>query len=181
MADALDNHAKLAELAIRRFDTRRAYEWKILLGFWAAMLAVFSPAWSIYKPHPAIVVVAVITFVMSWLSGVWIANYNDKARYEYHFQIAEQLAGRHFAAPEYPQQRHRLDLIRREMWKPFCSDWNVQFQVIGTLVIAALLVTSQSEIKPKVEGGRIRSIGSLEHANERTRSFGWLDLQQSKE
>jgi hypothetical protein len=186
MADAFDNQAKLAELAIRRFDTRRAYEWKVLLGFWAAMLAAYSPAWSVYKPHWAIVVIAAVGFIVFWISGVWIANYNDKARYEYHLQLAERIADRYSAfrkydCSNYPGKKHRCDLLKSKLITSFFGDWNVQFQIVGTAIIATLLITSQFDIQQEIKGHRIRSIGSLEHTNERTRSFGWLDIQQRNE
>lgn len=186
-----DRHVRLAELAIRRFETRRAYEWKILLGFWAAMLAVFSPAWN--APHiPCLgLIIAVALFIAFWLSGVWVANRSDKERYEYYLKKAEKFAGmkrpNNQEHETYPQPMRRIDMFKRgpgkklrnlRLWQ-FLLDWNVQFQITGTIAIA-LLVGFQSNGPQERQSTKTQFIGSIEIDGEQTQANGWLRLQATK-
>lgn len=134
-----NDHVKLAELAAGRFDARRNYEWKIVLGFWVVMLMTLHKDWT--RPTmPACWAIAlgfavVILFTMTWIRGIWVANKNDKRRYEYYWWEAEH-------ANQEPKQQNPLnkDKVKCcEMWCEFISDWNTRFQILASAGIVALV------------------------------------------
>ena len=119
-----DELIKLAELAAARHDARRDYEWKIVIGFWVAMLMTLHKDW-VYpeRLHWAWFVLAVVFFSMTWVWGVFHANSNDKARYERYLQEAEAIL-------KLPKDG-RKPLIR--------GLWAALFQIGATAIIAGLI------------------------------------------
>lgn len=156
---SFDRFTKLAELAAKRFDTRREFEWKIILGFWAAIMA------AVYKTEtlPSVGVcrllivaaIVILCFILTWIRGVWIANQNDKRRYEYYFAKAETAAGEQNSSNPSTARLTNADKLL------FILDWNSQFQILVTTALVALFVfgsaTKNSQPNRKVTGATTQS------------------------
>lgn len=122
-----------AEFFDTRFNQRRAYEWKIALGFWAAVLAAIGYI-KIPEPPVWVGVIAVVLYAFFWLKPVWVANRNDKNA-AWHFRThAEGLlidAGLQVTAcpPKLTGCKKRFG---------FLGDWAVRFQIIVTGLLMSL-------------------------------------------
>lgn len=138
--DKFDRYVKLAKLAAARFDARRSYEWKIIIGFWVVMLTTLHKDWHLPQVswgvwYRIIVgVIFVLVFAMTWIRGIWAGNRNDKNRYELCFTNALRLTR---DAGEVKGNDERITFC--ESLK-FIFDWNSQFQIIVTAFLVALVL-----------------------------------------
>jgi hypothetical protein len=140
-------YVKMAELAAARFDRRRSYEWKILLGLWAVVLMAVYKKFSVPHFDFCVLVVIQVLFTATWICGVWAANASDKTRYEYYYRLAHNVLTDKDTEPP----AHAPALIRRgaafnsfDFWR----DWNSQFQFLATSSLLLLLYFSQPEPVP---------------------------------
>ena len=70
---------RMADFCYNQFSTRRSYEWKVTLGFWAVILS--SIIISEVQPPPLWVAVLIyLLYIFGWLRSTWVANDNDKKR-----------------------------------------------------------------------------------------------------
>lgn len=130
--DAFERWARLAELAASRFDSRRSYEWKITLGFWAVLLTSLNESWASPQMPWGWWVVLLTGFTYFWLGGVWVANRSDKSRYESYYERAELEAGIKIdeRLPKY--QLPGLAWLPPGLWAPI-------FQFMATFAIAVIV------------------------------------------
>lgn len=83
IADDFDRWIKLADHYAKRHDERRNYEWKITLGFWAAILATMHQKIVPEKIAMEYWVIAFLFFAIVWVYGTWFRNNEDMQRQFY--------------------------------------------------------------------------------------------------
>ena len=132
--EQFDACAKLAELAGGRHDARRSYEWKVSLGLWAALLASAAviktslPWWSPFA--------LTAFYVVTWLIPLWMANDNDKIRFDHFYSEAARVltVGVHgIGSDPRPRTGSALD-------RGYFKDWSMLFHTLVTFVLAMMVV-----------------------------------------
>lgn len=113
------------------FDGRRNFEWKITVGFWAAILGVTSEfAGGKITEHwlNALIIIFLHTL---WLRGVWVAHENDKMRFR-HFIVEAENAYRKPNIAISPSP-NRIKQGEARWWIGFLGDWSMVFQLLVTI------------------------------------------------
>ena len=131
--EKFDGCMRQAEFAFNSFHTRRAYEWKVTLGFWAA--TVLATQFLYDKPLNFRCIVwicapmVIVIFHGLFLWGMRRAGKTDKDVYEKFREYAiEVLAGRE------PTDIKLPSLVSWWSWDLF--DWSQSFQLATTLALA---------------------------------------------
>jgi hypothetical protein len=135
---------KLAEHAQKNFHTRREFEWKVTLAYWALLVAAIAstlhaPIEMAKLPHSATlfgVWISVLLYAFFWLRGTWVASQNDKLRADHFFNEAEQM----IHSDEKP--RHGPPKVTRyscEWCFGFLGDWAPIFQLMTSIGLASVL------------------------------------------
>jgi hypothetical protein len=87
---------KLSDIGAARWNRRRDVEWKITLGFWAAILATAKFLHEASVPvkgcwaYGVAAALLLVVYALVWLRGMWAANESDK-KWEFHFRRAAAL------------------------------------------------------------------------------------------
>ena len=133
LAGDFDRWIQLAQFYAKRHDERRNYEWKIILGFWAAIFGTVYKGFDFPEMPYSYWPVVFAFFVVFWLYGTWFANREDKKRHEFAIRSAtctqdsefRDSDGRNpFTDREY---RGNVRVIRE-----FLRDWARVFQLVAT-------------------------------------------------
>lgn len=122
---------ELLKWATERFDKRRSYEWKITLGFWAAIMAIAYKG--VFVPLSAWAV-ALAFFSAFWVRGVRVANENDKLLIDYYRELLRNGTYRQITVPAEPP---KIERSQRKWWSS-AFDWNGCFQMGATAGIMVL-------------------------------------------
>ncbi len=103
--DQFDAYIAQADFAWRSFDTRRAYEWKITLGLWAAIggAIVFVKdisdiSISVWWTGIGALIIG-LTYVTQWLVPLWRRNAEDKKRADKFQKCAEEILSAEYKKP----------------------------------------------------------------------------------
>jgi hypothetical protein len=131
--DTIEACMKQAEYYANLHDHRREYEWKITLGFWAAILASIQ----VMKGKDVewwVGLILLLGYSFLWLRGIWVANENDKSRARHFRQHAEMLL---------LDPTHRLSpspgrVSGGRIVFGFLGDWSMLFQMAATAVLLFL-------------------------------------------
>ena len=136
-SERIDACIAQAELATKLFDTRRNYEWKVSLSFWAAIIASATVLRVETVPLYAVVI---IDLVVASLHGFWLwhltaANYNDNKWSLHYRKLAQAILIYHDykiagAPKKVPAQKLGWYII---------TNWAVQFQFGVTVVLLSLV------------------------------------------
>jgi len=128
--DRFEAYLKLADFYIARFDGRREYEWKVTLGFWAAILgsaATFRElAGKLELGDLLYIAIAIFFAHWLWLWSVWRAHRFDK---NVAFAFSREAAKLLNAEPE---EFKRID--------PFCLPPAMVFQLFTTALILIIVI-----------------------------------------
>src|SRR5262249_34613905 len=90
--ERFDGFIRLAEFRLKRWESRRAYEWKISLGLWGllAATAYYVP----FRPNMTAVAFLLITifliYTLMWAGPILVRNDEDMATAFYYMQKAEK-------------------------------------------------------------------------------------------
>ena len=133
---------ELAKFVKDRLHNRQSYEWKITLGFWAALVAsswkdVSFSAVSISAGWWA---VAWLAFVFMWLRGVSVSNENDRKRIEELFKHATGVKTGGYCDPT------AISCSKARFWFGFWGNWSTQFQAMATLGIMMAISKGQRDL-----------------------------------
>jgi hypothetical protein len=125
-ASTFSDWVTLANYAIKRFDKRREFEWKVILGFWAAIAAVGSPAVNINSQTIPQWTWAGgwALFVFLWIRATWVANEADKRLAAYYLGKAESDANNQ-------SRPGKISTHDCDWWFGFL-DWARIFQALAT-------------------------------------------------
>ena len=123
---------KQAEYYFELFKSRREYEWKITLGFWATLIASSSIIRDI-KDSVWVLFLLGIFFTIFWIKGIWVANFNDKSRAFHFLRQAELLITEN--AETIAEKPDQLNCTNLKWWFGFLIDWSALFQITFTLLI----------------------------------------------
>lgn len=131
-----DGYMRLADFFAGRFDARRAYEWKLSLGLWAALLGA-AKLLECLSFSVCIPIAITLFYGMTWLRGVWLANENDKSLFDHYRRAADGvLADPAFVAAD-PPGKIQVRCPEKIAFG-FLHDWSLQFQ-LGATALASLL------------------------------------------
>jgi hypothetical protein len=145
-SEKFDACMKQADYFAARFDGRREFEWKITLGFWAAILASIQflkgnaqlQSWQSWQILLVGVTLA-LCFSFFWLKGIWAANESDK-RQSFHFRDEAEKVLLDLSHTIAPTPGRIKDGERH--WFGFLSDWSIRFQAGATLILVILACLS---------------------------------------
>ena len=127
---------QLADFYAKRHDQRRNFEWKITLGFWAAIFGSSYKHFSLHNFAFEYWPLALLFFTAFWLYGTWFANHQDKKKWVFAIRSAtcttsdgsREKDGRNpFTTKE---SCWSLDAIGE-----FLLDWARLFQILATASI----------------------------------------------
>lgn len=136
----LDRHnacMRQAELADKRFNDRRPWEWRVTFGFWTLIVLGF---WYFKEPLPILVVlllpVLYALFVL-WTFGLWKANQRDKQRRDYFVSEAEKF----LRSEDYKLEKDNFQVNQVTLGaKHFVSDYSAFSQAVFTALLLLLLL-----------------------------------------
>lgn len=136
-----NHYLELAKLLSAGLHNRQGYEWKMTLGFWAALVAISwqESAFDAGRVSTGYWAVAWLLFVFVWVRGVWTLNANDEHRIERLFQHATGArTGRYVDCP-------RLAASDWRFWFGFLGDWSALFQSLATAGIIAAIAKGERD------------------------------------
>ncbi len=133
---------KQGEYYLGLFRSRREFEWKITLGFWAMLVASATVINDIAESGLILFMLGLF-FVLFWIKGIWVANFNDKTKAFYCLsQIEKFLLSKKHSIEKMPDI---LTFKNPKWWFGFLLDWSALFQISFTvLVLFALYKISLS-------------------------------------
>ena len=144
--DRYDACMRLAEFWSARADTRRQYEWRIVLGFYAFMILVVT-----YLPRDtytkAYVTIGIAAYIILFLRGNWVASTKDKEQAWYFVGAAERiLSDETYKVERRPATFKLLSGHRR--WIGAFFDWNTRFQILiaGMFLIVFYLLPQLAKL-----------------------------------
>jgi hypothetical protein len=138
--DIFDCAMKQAEYAFHSFDARRAYEWKVTLGFWAVMALTgrFLYGKHLYMSWTLLLLGAALPVFIHgvWLNGIWKAHESDK-------RVAEEyraIAVRAMSDDVMDQKFKIAPKVEKTPWKHFSQDWAFRVQISITALLSMALI-----------------------------------------
>jgi hypothetical protein len=132
--EKFDCCVKLAELSQQRHNNRQAYEWKVSLSLWAAILVSATVLENI-KLALWVPFVIPSLYAMFWLRGLWVSNEYDKLRHKHYRKQASKL----LIDPEHNIIQFSDNLKGCKKHLGFISDWAMQFHFLATLCLCLLV------------------------------------------
>lgn len=131
--DRFDGLMKVADFNITRFDERRNHNWKISLGFWAAILGsaalLDSHVGSVSPRFQIPGAFMVLCLHGYWLKKVFDGDKKDKIIAFKARDIAIGLLKTDLKAPPFMIEQERF-------WK----DWSIRFQFLTTLLLLTAIL-----------------------------------------
>lgn len=119
---------------MQRHSNRQAYEWKVSLSLWAAIL-VSATVLNGVKLALWVPFIIPLLYAMFWLRGLWISNEYDKLRYKYYRRQAALL----LANPDHLIDEFSNEMARWKRYLGFLTDWAMQFHFLATLSLSLLV------------------------------------------
>lgn len=124
---------RLADYFAQRHDARRGYEWKIVLGFWAAIFATLYGEFKLVSIPVEWWIIAWLAFAYFWVWGTRDRNWYDIKCARYAIDMATNV-GDEKPSP-FAEGNSNLE---KAPVREFLVDWSRQFQLVATAGIMAL-------------------------------------------
>ncbi len=138
---SFDSCLRLAQFSADSHEKRRAYEWKVSLGFWGAITLAILKKTDVpihVGVWEALVVVFIYAFV--WLRGLSVANENDKALSD--FFRAEAVECLKDPTHRVGNPPAKIANWSWAYWFGFLARWAMLFQLVVSAALVYLFVRS---------------------------------------